>query len=189
MNKKILLHIVCFFLLLCPAAVQADGAVTLSEYSRNIHSELPDVLYAGLTIEDESFRLRLMSAPVLSRSTHQMVADLDMKYLLIRLEITNKGGETVSWLKHESFTVQDTYLGRVYGTFKLDIAASAKTSNTAALDVFYSKIEPGKTLQTVLVFEVYPDVESFIFTFSPQTFYGGSLGSSIQFRLPRALVQ
>ena len=190
MKKKVpLLLIVCFYMLFNSAAVFADGAVSLKDYSRGDNPELPDVLYSGFPIENENFRLRLWGAPVLSRSSSQMLADLDMKYLLIKLEITNKGENSVGWMRHESFTLQDTYLGRIYGTFKLDVAASAKASSDAAWDMFFSEIAPGQTIRTTLVFEVYPDVESYIFTFSPQTFYGGSLGESIQFQLPPAFEQ
>lgn len=189
MTKRILLAFeFVLILLFLNTAAQGNGAVAVSKYAPENLPELPEVLNVGYKIDAGELTFRLLNAPILSKSSNLMVADKDTKYLLIHVEITNNSGKKVGWLAPESFVIRDTYLGRIYGTYKLDIVVSAKASMGSAQQVFYSGIEPGKSIYTTLAFMVYPDVESWIFTFAPQTWYGGSLGEAVDFQLPAPIL-
>lgn len=170
-------------------SVWADGAVPVSEYSPQNVPALPDVLPAGIPVSTGGLTLKLLGNPSLSRSTRRMLAEVDTNYLMLRVMITNDSEEKLGWLAPASFVLQDTYLGRVYGSYKLDLPASAKAADDGIQNVFFSGIEPGQSIYTTLAFDVYPDVESWVFTFAPQTYYGGSLGEPVQFQLPFAWVQ
>lgn len=170
-------------------SVWADGAVPVSEYSPQNVPALPDVLPAGISVSTGGLTLKLLGNPSLSRSTRRMLAEVDTNYLMLRVMISNDSEEKLGWLAPASFVLQDTYFGRVYGSYKLDLPASAKAADDGIQNVFFSGIEPGQSIYTTLAFDVYPDVESWVFTFAPQTYYGGSLGEPVQFQLPFAWVQ
>ena len=174
------------FLVCSCLSVCADGAVPVSEYSAQNVPDLPDVLSAGIPVSSGGLTLKLLGNPSLSKSARRILAELDTNYLMLRVMITNNSDEKLGWLAPASFVLQDTYLGRVYGSYKLDLPASAKTADDGTQNVFFSGIEPGGSIYTTLVFDVYPDVESWVFTFAPQTYYGGSLGEPVQFQLPFA---
>ena len=65
---------------------------------------------------------------------------------------------------------------------------SAKAAAGFSTKAFYAPIQPGATLQTALVFAVFPEAEGWIFTLSPYVL-GGEAEESVQFMLPAAIVQ
>ena len=135
-----------------------------------------------------SYRIKLLQDPVVVKSAHYMVADADTKYLVIRAAITNTGNEPGGWLAPDSFIIQDTYRGRIYGTYSMDLPLSVKVANGFHQGLFHAAIAPGETLYTSLVFMVYPDVESWLLTFSPHQ-YGEEPAETVRFRLPPAMFQ
>ena len=182
--RRIFLITVFFFLIIFPGKSADANPVTLSVSDQE--SEIPSILYAGWPANCGNFQIKLLQDPVLVKSANYMISPSDTKYLVIRLAVTNISNETEGWLSPDSFVVQDTYKGRIYGTYKLNITISAKISYRSNEDPFFKVIEPGKTAQMDLVFSVYPDVESWIFTFAPQHF-GEEPDEIIRFRLPKAL--
>ena len=185
MNKRHLLLITVFFFLLS-IPVNAADSIPVTLLPPEQENEIPGILWTGMQARCGNFSIKLLQDPVLVKSTNYMISPSDTKYLIIRLAVTNIGSETEGWLSSESFIVQDTYRGRIYGTYKLNITISAKVSVRSMEEAFFAVIEPGKTVQMDLAFSVYPDVESWVFTFAPQHF-GGEPEEIIRFRLPRAL--
>lgn len=124
-------------------SVWADGAVPVSEYSPQNVPALPDVLPAGIPVSTGGLTLKLLGNPSLSRSTRRMLAEVDTNYLMLRVMITNDSEEKLGWLAPASFVLQDTYLGRVYGSYKLDLPASAKAADDGIQNVFFPGSNPG----------------------------------------------
>ena len=111
-----------------------------------------------------------------------------MKYMILRVGITNNGEETVGWLTPDSFVLQEYYRNRIYGKTRLNSLMSARISAGYSLKTFYNAIEPGQMLLTPLVFDVFPEADGWILTFSPHVF-GEKANESVQFRLPKAVIQ
>lgn len=189
MKKVNILILTVLFLLITAlfSAVFADDGITPGYlYRPEKDPAIPQKLYVGWIKECGRFSIRILQQPILTKSTNYMVADADTMYLTVRVAITNKSSESAGWLAADSFILQDTYYGRIYGTYKLDVPISAKSAQGFKTPVFFSEIKPGDTLNTVLVFEVYPDVESYIMTFSPRAMTEASPEDTVSFVLPYA---
>lgn len=169
--------------------VMAGDAVPSKEYQPADASDFPETLNVGTVLDCGKLKIQIMGQPVVTKSSNTLIADEDRKFLIIRVGITNSGEETEGWLLPDSFHVRETYMGHAYGTYSLDTVMSAKASVGYSQPVFYSAIEPGKTMQTTLVFEVFPEAQGWIFEFTPQTFADGSKADSVRFLLPKALIQ
>ena len=183
---------IIFMLIIClfSSVMQAAASdVTLIYYYRNEPDpEIPPVLYVGWVKQCGPYSIKLLQDPVVTKSNQYMVSDEDTKYLVIRVAIKNNGAETGGWLTPDSFSLQDTYMGRIYGKYKLDITDSAKVAAGFKQSVFHAEIKPGETLYTSLVFSVYPDVQNWILTFAPRN-YGNEPEETVSFRLPPAVFQ
>ena len=147
-----------FILLSCLPAFAGD-AIPSSDYMALEPDELPEVLNVGTVLEDGDYAIQIKGQPVVTRSSNSLIASLDLNYLIVRVGITNNGEETVGWLTPDSFHVQETYMGHAYGTYPLNTIMSAKASVGYSQPAFYSAIEPGKTLDTTLLFEVFPEAQ------------------------------
>ncbi len=178
-----------FFLLLVPIRVFADNEFLSKDYLMNYENNFPEILNVGTKLECGNYEIQLMAQPVVTKSSNTLIADLDLKYLVVRIGITNKSEETIGWLTKESFQVQETYMNHAYGTYGLDMVMSAKASVGYSQPVFYSPVEPGKMMQTTLVFEVFPEAQGWIFTFNPNTLGSEKNNDMVQFQLPKALMQ
>lgn len=148
----------------------------------------PPVLNIGEVIECGDYSLRILNQPVLSKSFQAMIASKDLKYLSIRVGITNNSDQTIGWIAPDSFTLQEIFRHQIFGNYKLDYLMSAKAAAGFSWRAFYSPIEPGETLQTLLVFSVFQEVDDWIFHFSPHLL-GESSKDTVQFRLPAVIVQ
>lgn len=188
-HKKNGMFIGLILLALFIALPVAASDVTLSYYYRPEQDpDMPGTLYVGWIADCGDYSIRLLQQPVLTKSNNYLVADEDTKYLVLRVAITNKKDESVGWLAPDSFTLQDIYMGRIYGTYSLNIPESSKVAAGFHQEVFFSEIKPEDTLYTSLVFSVYPDVTGWILTFSPHSF-GHKPDASVRFRIPYAIVQ
>lgn len=175
-----------FFILTASAAVASE--VTISYYYRPERDEIPSRLYVGWVADCGDYSIKLLQQPVLTKSNNRMVADNETLYLVLRVAITNKTDEYRGWLAPDSFLIQDTYMGRYYGTYAINLAESAKVAGGFHQQVFYSVIAPKDTLYTSLVFSVYPDVDSWVMTFAPHSF-GSEPEESVRFRIPSAVIE
>ena len=180
----------CLTVLFILILVQPGWADTIpsKEYPFPDGSDLPEILNVGYVLDCGDFSIRLIAQPLITKSMNLIVADQDWKYLVVRVGITNNSEETIGWLAPESFRLHEVYRNRGYGYYPLDYLMSAKASVGFSQKPYYAAISPGQTLQTPLVFSVFPDADSWIFTFSPRV-YGSAPQETIQFRLPKALVQ
>ena len=175
---------VIFFLMVLPAAA---SDVTPSYLYRNQRDpEIPKMLPTGWIAECGNFSIRLLQDPVVVKSNNYLISPSDTKYLMVRAEVTNKGTESDGWLSPASFSIQDTYMGRIYGTYRMNITVSARASAVSNEDAFFSEIKPGESIKMTLAFSVYPDVEDWIFTFAPQHFGDEVPEQVVRFRLPPA---
>ena len=192
MRKPIITILLTAFLAVMFFRVPAfAGDLVLSSEYHPVGTEetFPDVLNIGTGIECGDLTIKLTFQPILTRSGHGIISDQDTRYLVIRLSITNGGEETVGWLTSDSFSVEETYLNQIYGTYRLNTIMSAKMASGYHLPAFFTSIAPGKTVQTVLVFSVYPDVSSWILNIAPRETGETEAQSSVRFQLPKALVQ
>lgn len=179
----------CFLLLLLfvlPAA--AYQVVLTEEYDFPDGSSLPVVLDLYKTVDCGSYSISLTHLPLVTKSMNSIVGDYDFRYLTIRVAITNKSEETVGWLAPGSFGLKEVYRNRIYGTYTFDPLMSAKGAKGFSLNAFYSPIAPGATLKTMLVFDVFPEADSWIFTFTPHVL-GEEPDESVEFTLPAAVFQ
>lgn len=167
----------------CLPAAASD--VTISYYYRPNREELPGKFYVGWVAECGDYSIRFLQDPVITKSGQYMVADNETEYIVLRVAITNKTNEMRGWLAPDSFSLQDVYMGRVYGTYALDIAESGKIAGGFHQQAFYSEINPKDTLYTSLVFSIYPDVDDWLFTFQPH-YFGEEPECSVRVRLPQA---
>ena len=179
---------VLFILLSCLPAFAGD-AIPSSDYIALEPTELPEVLNVGMVLEDRNYAIQIKGQPVVTKSSNSLIAALDLKYLIVRVGITNLSEEPVGWLSQDSFHVQETYMGHAYGTYSLNTIMSAKASVGYSQPAFYGTIEPGKTLETTLVFEVFPEAQGWVFEFTPKVLGNAEADASISFQLPKALVQ
>ncbi len=187
--KTFLTVLFVFFIACIPAF--AEDLVLSSDYvpSYAEPETFPDVLKIGASMECGTLSFKLTAQPVITKSGHGILSDQDTKYLVIRLNITNSGDETVGWLTPDSFYVQETYLDQIYGTYRLNVIMSAKMASGYHVPAFYSSIAPGKMIQTVLVFSVFPEVDSWILNIAPKVLGETEAEDVIRFQLPKALVQ
>ena len=187
-NKILLLFVtgLCFLAVFLSAA---GSEVTPSYLYRNeTDPDFPKTLPVGWEKQCGSYVIKLLQDPVVTKSNQYMVADADTKYLVIRVAITNTGNEAGGWFAPDSFIIQDTYRGRIYGTYSLDLPLSAKVARGFYQPLFHAAIDPGDTLYTSLVFMVYPDVKSWLLTFAPHQ-YGEEPEETVRFQLPPAVFQ
>ena len=182
-NRIMLLLFICLMSL---SVVFPAGALDVpydSWYRPTPDPDMPKVLYVGYAAECGDFSIKLLQQPVLTKSNNHLVADGDMQYLVIRVAITNKTDESLGWFAPDSFMVQDTYKGRIYGTYSISLPESCKVASGFHQQVFYSEIKPKDTLYTSVVFSVYPDVSSFILVFTPHAF-GEEPTDTVRFQIP-----
>ena len=186
--KRIMYCLIFPFLLFFLIPVCNADVIPSKEYPFPDGSELPPVLNVGVPMECGDYEIRLISQPIITKSMHAIVADDDMKYMILRVGITNNGEETVGWLTPDSFELQEIYRNKLYGKTLLNSLMSARISAGYSLKTFYAGIEPGQMLLTPIVFDVFPEAEGWILTFSPHVF-GEEAAETIQFRLPKAAIQ
>lgn len=172
--------------LVLPAA--AYDVIPTSDYQFPAGGNFPAMLKVNETIECGNYAFRLTYQPLISKSMHSIIGDYDLRYLTLRVAITNNGEETIGWISPDSFKLQEIYRNRIYGTYLLDSLMSAKAAAGFSTKAFYAPIQPGATLQTALVFAVFPEAEGWIFTLSPYTF-GEEADETVQFLLPAAIIQ
>lgn len=167
----------------------AGDAIPSSRYFTLTPAELPEVLNVGTILEAGNYAIQIKGQPVVTKSANSLIAYLDMKYLIVRVGITNLSEETIGWLAPDSFHVQETYMGHAYGTYALNTIMSAKSSVGYSQPAFYEEIEAGKTMDTTLVFDVFPEAQGWVFEFTPKMLGNAETEASISFQLPKALVQ
>ena len=187
--KKVLFFSAAVVMLIFLAAAPVWASdVTISYYYRPNREEIPNRLYVGWVADAGDYSIKLLQQPVMTKSNNYLVADAETEYLVLRVAITNNSDTYGGWLAPDSFFIRDTYLGRYYGTYALDIAESAKVASGFHEQVFYSDIPPKETLYTSLVFSVYPDVDNWVMTFAPH-YIGSEAEETANFRLPHPLFE
>ena len=188
--RKMMRSVLTLLLMLLFPLLTASAAdvIPSKDYPFPDDSELPPVLNVGYPLECGNFKIQLTVQPVITKSMHAIVADNDMKYMILRVGITNLGEETVGWLTPDSFQLTELYRNREYGRTNLNFLMSARIAPGYTLKTFYSAIAPGQMLMTLLVFDVFDEAEQWIMTFSPHTF-DEVPAETIRFRLPMAYVQ
>ena len=188
--KKLTKMILGCFVLLCftvlPAA--AYQIVFTEDYPFPDGSKLPEVLDLYKPVECGNYSISLMYLPLVTKSMNSIVGDYDFRYLTLRVAITNNSEETVGWLSPDSFGIKEVYRNRIYGTYKFDPLMSAKGAKGYSMNAFYSPIAPGATLSTMLVFDVFPEADSWIMTFRPHVL-GEDPVETVEFTLPAAIFQ
>lgn len=183
------LFIAVFSLLLIWIPAIGGSAIPSSEYKTIADPGFPEVLNIGTVLECGDFKIQVMGQPVVTKSSNSMIADGDMKYLIVRVGITNLSEQRIGWLSPDSFQVQEVYLSHAYGIYSLDSIMSAKASVGFSQPPFFTLIEAGKMVQTTLVFEVFPEAQGWILSFTPKTVDNDTELGSVQFTLPKALIQ
>lgn len=186
MKKIILLSFLLLLLSVLPAA--GYQVIFTEEYAFPDGSDLPGVLDLYKTVDCGSYSISLTHWPLVTKSMNSIVGDYDFQYLTVRVAITNNSEETVGWLAPQSFGIKEVYRNRIYGTYTFDPLMSAKGAKGFSLNAFYSPIAPGATLYTMLIFDVFPEADSWIFTFSPHVL-GEEPGETLEFTLPAAVFQ
>lgn len=176
-----------FLLLFSVSSSYALDVTPIYQYQFEADPDMPEMLPVGKNIVCGSYSLRLLQQPVIGKYTNKLISDDNLEYLMVRVEITNTGSEVLGWLTPESFKVIDTYKGRMYSAYNLDITASAATVQGYGQKLFIEKIGPGDTMLTTLVFSVYPDVDGWVMRFSPQHYYEDPTQNMISFLLPEAV--
>lgn len=188
MKKTALFFIFLLLMLFFTVSVYAFDVVPSKEYAFPDESELPAVLNVGVPVECGDLKIQLYMQPVVTKSMNSIVADNDMKYMIIRVGITNIGEETIGWLTPDSFVLSEYYRNREYGKTFLNSLMSAKIAPGFTLKAFYTPIAAGKMVIMPLVFDVYGEADGWILTFAPHTF-GETAADEVRFRLPKALFQ
>ena len=150
--------------------------------------ELPAVLYPGKILETDAYQFQLLGQPVLTKSSLGMVADNGGKYLILRFGIMNKTDHVVYRMMPQSFSAQEM-IGEKFGnSYRLDYIMSAKVSAGFSIPAFFTKVNPGETLYTAVVFEVLPKADNWLITFTP-SFFSGETMESVSFLIPEVLNQ
>lgn len=168
--------------------VSAFDVIPSQDYEFPEGDFLPEVLNVNQVIECGDFSFRLTYPPLVSKSMNSIVGDNDLRYLILRVGITNNREETIGWISPESFSIREVYRNRYYGTYPMDPLMSAKGAKGYSDPAFYSPIKPGETLRTMIVFPVYPEAEYWVMTLTPFIF-GEKPGESVVFTLPKANYQ
>ncbi len=150
--------------------------------------ELPAVLTLGKILETDAYQLQLMGQPILSKSSRGMVADDRDKYLILRFGITNKTDHFVYRMMPQSFSAKELMGDKIGKSYELDYIMSAKVSEGFRIPAFFTKVNPGETLYTAVVFEVLPEADNWLITFSP-SFFSGETMESVSFLIPEVLEQ
>lgn len=179
-----------FFLLafiVIPASAFYD-VIPSGDYQFPDGEDLPEALNLYQDINCGNYALRINYPPLITKSMNAIVGDYDLSYLVLRVGITNNNEETVGWLAPDSFVVSEVFRNRIYGTYQMDPLMSAKSAKGYSQSAFYTPILPGATLQTFVVFDVFPDAEGWIITFAPHVF-GEEPEAEIKFMLPQVYYQ
>ncbi|MBQ6343418.1 MAG: hypothetical protein IJI41_09865 [Anaerolineaceae bacterium] len=174
------------FTVILPAA--AFDVIPSQDYPFADGSKLPQLLNVYQSLDCGNYAISITNTPTITKSMNGNVADYDFKYLIVRVGITNKTEETIGWVAPDSFSVQEVFRNRIYGTYPMDYLMSAKAAKGYSQNAFYSPIAPGATLSTMVVFDIFPDAESWILNFSPHVF-GEESECSVSFMLPKAINQ
>lgn len=169
-----------------PAA--AFDVIPSQDYPFSDGSNLPQLLGTYQPLECGNYAISIINTPTITKSMNGNVADYDFKYLIVRVGITNKTDQTIGWIAPDSFSVQEVFRNRIYGTYPMDYLMSAKAAKGYSQNAFYTSIAPGATLNTMIVFDIFPDAESWIFSFTPHVF-GEESECSVSFMLPKAINQ
>ena len=186
--RIMMLLFICLISLFAVLPGSAADVTYGSYYRPTPDPDIPNVLYVGRVAECEDFSIKVLQQPVVTKSNSSLIADNDMQYLIIRIAITNKTDESFGWLAPDSFTLQDVYKGRIYGTYAISLAESCKFADGFNQQMFYAEIKPQDTLYTSIAFTVYPDVDSWILNFTPHTI-GEEPKETIRFQIPAAIFE
>ncbi len=178
-------------ILLCSfGAASADRGISETDYRKQMSNpDLPEVLNVGKYLDCGDLQIKLMAQPVVSVSATGLKASGDRSFLVTRIAIKNNSDEPVKWLTPQSFHAQEYYLNIIGHTYDLSSYMSAKVAASFSLPAFFTIIQPGAELSTVMVFEVYGDVDGWIITFSPFTREADGPEESVSFTLPKAVRQ
>ena len=183
--KRSLFFILIFILLCSFGAAAADMAQTENQYrSEMVMPDMPEVLNPNTWLDCGDLQLRLMGQPLVTKSISSLMASGDKSWLVQRIGIMNNSEEPVIWLDPQSFRVEEYYLNLLGRTYPLNSYMSAKSAAAYSLPPFYTIIQPGAELSTVIAFEVYGDVDGWIMTFSPFTREMDGPAESFSFTLP-----
>ena len=191
MKTKLSVLFFAFLFCILPAAVPvlASEVIPAREYQGKSADNIPGILYAGTPMDCEPYQIRVMGQPVVTKSNNGMIASSDMNFLIIRIGLTNMTDKTLGWLTPDSFLIREIYNNRIYGTYTFNTIMSAKAAAGFNLPAFYNGVKPGETMQTVIVFKVYPGAQGWILTFSPKHFSDTEADCSVEFQLPPAVIQ
>ena len=180
-----------FILLFVPVKkIFASDIMTEKEYREQMSMDVfPDILNINTYADWEDYQIRIMGQPTVTVSTSSLRAYDDKKFLILRMGIKNISENPIVWLDPKSFHVQEYYLDFFGSTYGLNHIMSAKASQASSLPPFYSVIQPNSELLTVLVFEVYGEVDGWILTFNPFTREDEQSDNAFSFVLPKVLYQ
>jgi len=184
--------IICLIvILLCSfGAVSADMGITETDYRKQMtQPDIPEVLNVGTYLDCGDLQIKLMGQPVVSVSTTGLKASGDKSFLVIRAAIKNNSDKPVKWLDPQSFHAQEYYLNIIGRSYDLSSYMSAKAAASFSLPAFFSIIQPGAELSTVIAFEVYGNVDGWVITFSPFTREAAGPDTSVSFTLPKVTRQ
>ncbi len=168
----------------------ADTALTETQYRNQMSTEVfPETLNINTPINCGNYQIRVLGQPLVTVSTSGIHAYDDKSYLIIRVGIKNLSEEPIVWLDPKSFHVQEYYLDIFGATYDLNYYMSAKAAQAYSIPAFYSVINPQQELLSMLVFEVYGEVDGWILSFSPFTREMNEASESISFVLPKFIRQ
>lgn len=188
--KRSIFFILIFTLLCSFTMAAADDALTETAYRAQMEMpDIPEVLNPNVWQDCGPFQIKLTGQPLVTKSTASLMPSGDKSWLVQRVSIKNNSEEPVVWLDPQSFHVQEYFLNIVGRTYDLNSYMSAKAAGSYNLPAFFTIIQPGAELSTLVAFEVYGDVDGWVMTFSPFTREAGGPAESVSFTLPKATRQ
>lgn len=158
--------------------------LTAAQYERQHRADFSDVLPVSRWIDCGDFSFRMRMQPSLTQRSGHIRAASGHLYMVLAVDIRNNSKKPVSRLAPESFLLQDTCFDDVFNTYVPDVIHSTKVLSGYHREAFFKPVLPGETLETMLVYEVNPDVQSWLFTFAPHL-RGEEAGESFTFTLPQ----
>ena len=188
--KRLMLFISLFLTLFLSGLCYADTALTETQYRSQMSTEfLPEPLTVNVFSDCGDYQIRILGQPLVTAATSGLNASGDKSFLILRVGIKNMTEEPIIWLDPDSFHVQEYYLDITGQTYDLNYPMSAKAAQAYNIPAFYSIIGPQQELTTMLVFEIYGEVDGWIMTFSPYTREMEGSQNEYSFTLPKFIRQ
>ncbi len=148
-----------------------------------------DTLKIGGTVNcGDTFTIKLVVQPVIGATQTGLRAEKDYEYLIIRAFITNKSNLFWNGFTNDSFKAEDIFQGKNYFSYPIDSIISAKTSEKYRNKPYFRPMKAGSSMETILGFRVFPDVDSWILHITPKTRGMADPICDIRVKIPNPLI-